>query len=417
MKALLGLVLLICAAPGFAQTLTITNAHLLDGERDEAGVTIVLQGGTIASVVRGGAVPQGAQVIDADGRPVTPALAAAATQIGVIGMGGATNTEDSAVTSSVLGGAFDISRAVDPDALTIQEARAQGVGTAMVFPTQRSGAFGGSGALLDLDPQRALVKERQAAVFATSSPASSGGSRAAAWSLIRNALAEARKPADPANRPRDDLLGPAEIDALRPVLARRIPLAIHASRKADIREAIALSSDFGIRVVVLGGAEAWRLAGELARAQVSVVIDPLDALPFSYESVGARRDNAAILAKAGIPIAFMVSGQTVYLSYNVGAGLREGAGIAAANGLPRGDAVRAITSGSAQVWSGKASPGLVAGAPADLVIWDGDPLEPASAPASVILGGKPVSLVTRQTMLRDRYHPRRNDDPLPPAYR
>ena len=212
-------------------------------------------------------------------------------------------------------------------------------------------------------------------------------------------------------------LGPAEIEALRPVLARRIPLAVAANRTADIREAIALSRDFGIRVVVIGGAEAWRLAEQLAQAQVSVVLDPLDELPFSYESVGTRRDNAALLAKAGVSMAFMVSGQTIYLSYNVGAGLREGAGIAAANGLSRGDALRAITSGMARVWTGKASAGIAAGAPADLVIWDGDPLEPSSAPARVILGGKPVPPVTRQTLLRDRYHPRRSDDPMPPAYR
>ncbi len=417
MRALVALALLVCAVPAFSQTLAITNARLLDGDRDETGVTIVVQGGTIASVARGGAVPQGAQVIDAGGRPVTAPLSAAATQIGVIGMGGATNTEDSAATSTVLGGAFDISRALDPDALTIQEARAQGVGKAMVFPTQRSGAFGGAGALVDLDPAGPLLKERQAALFATSSGSTSGGSRAAAWSLIRNALAEARRPADPANRPRDDLLGPAEIEALRPVLARRIPLAVAANRTADIREAIALSRDFGIRVVVIGGAEAWRLAEQLAQAQVSVVLDPLDELPFSYESVGTRRDNAALLAKAGVSMAFMVSGQTIYLSYNVGAGLREGAGIAAANGLSRGDALRAITSGMARVWTGKASAGIAAGAPADLVIWDGDPLEPSSAPARVILGGKPVSPVTRQTLLRDRYHPRRSDDPMPPAYR
>lgn len=417
MKALFALTLLVCAVPAASQTLAITNARLLDGDRDETGVTIVVQGGTIASAARGGAVPQGAQVIDAAGRPVTPSLAAAATQIGLIGMGGATNTEDSAATSTVLGGAFDISRAVDPDALTVQEARAQGVGTAMVFPTQRSGAIAGSGAVLDLGPGRALVKERQAALFATSSGSSAGGSRAAAWSLIRNALDEARRPADPANRPRDDLLGPAEIEALRPVLARRIPLAVAASRTADIREAIALSRDFGIRVVVIGGAEAWRLAAPLAQAQVSVVLDPLDELPFSYETVGARRDNAAILARAGVPIAFMVSGQTVYLSYNVGSGLREGAGIAAANGLSRADALRAITTGMARVWTGKASPGIAPGAPADLVIWDGDPLEPSSAPASVILGGRLISPVTRQTLLRDRYHPRHSDDPMPPAYR
>jgi len=129
------------------------------------------------------------------------------------------------------------------------------------------------------------------------------------------------------------------------------------------------------------------------------------------DALGSRRDNAALLAKAGVPIAFSVSGQTIYMSYNVGPALREGAGIAVANGLSYAEALRAITQTPARIWgdptvAGTAAPGTLApGGAADLVVWDGDPLEPSSAPAMILMRGHEVSLQTRQTQLRDRYRP------------
>ena len=113
----------------------------------------------------------------------------------------------------------------------------------------------------------------------------------------------------------------------------------------------------------------------------------------------------------------MVSGQGIYLSYDVGPALREGAGIAVANGLSYAEGLRAITSGPATIWSAGSAPGLRPGTAADIVIWDGDPLEPSSAPEHVFIEGREVSRTTRQTLLRDRYHPARMNDPLPPGYR
>ena len=417
MRLLAFLLLLALGLPAHAETIAITNARLMDGERDEAGMTIVMADGKIASVSRGGVAPSGARVVDAGGRPVTPSLAAAATQIGIVGMGSAANTRDEAVSSGPAGAGFAVAPGVDLNDLTIQEARAQGVVSAMVYPDAGNGVFAGTAALLRLDRTGNPVRNANAAVFAVPRGKNAGGSRGAAWALIRNALDEAKRPASAANAPRDDLLNPLDIAALRPVVAGRTPIAIVANREADIRQAIELSRDYGIRVVVVGGAEAWRVADALATSGVGVILDPLDELPFTYDTVGARRDNAAILAKAGVPIAFMVSAQAIYLSYDLGPALREGAGISAANGLSRADALRAITSAPARVWTGKASPGIAVGGAGDVVVWDGDPLEPSSAPAHVFVGGREVSKVTRQTRLRDRYHPSRSGDPLPPAYR
>jgi imidazolonepropionase-like amidohydrolase len=87
--------------------------------------------------------------------------------------------------------------------------------------------------------------------------------------------------------------------------------------------------------------------------------------------------------------------------------MREGAGLAVASGLPYAMALRAITSTAAQIIGLPPEAGTLAtGAEADLVIWDGDPLEPSSAPALVMIDGAKVSPVTRQMLLKDRYAPR-----------
>ena len=87
--------------------------------------------------------------------------------------------------------------------------------------------------------------------------------------------------------------------------------------------------------------------------------------------------------------------------------MREGAGLAVANGLPYIDGLKSITSSPAQIWGIADRCGTIAnGRDADLVIWDGDPLEPSTLAVTVLIAGKEMSLVTHQTELRDRYLPK-----------
>lgn len=406
--------LLFLAAGVRADPLAITGATVWTNTADQPlqNATIVVDGARIVSIRAGDSPPAGARVIEAAGRIVTPPLDAAATQIGLVEVASASDTDDRAVQSGPLGAAFDVSLGVDANDLPVQQARAAGVARALVFPgAAGSGAFAGLAARLNLAEHADIVERARVALFVTAGGAAAhaaGGSRAALWGQVRNALTEARHlgAAPSALKPRDQLLSHAEIEALQPVLARRIPLAVVAEREADIRQALAVGKDFGIRIVIVGGAEAWRAADLLARNHTAVVLDPLDELPTSYDSIGSRRDNAAILARAGVVVGFMVSGQGIYLSYDVGPALREGAGIAVANGMPYAQALRAITRSAAHIWGDTESGGTLApGGAADLVVWDGDPLEPASAPVLVMLKGSEVSLVTRQTQLRDRYRP------------
>ena len=278
------------------------------------------------------------------------------------------------------------------------------------------------GAILHLIPDGDILETPRAAMFVAignTTQTNAGGSRAAQWVLLRNALEEARLfvSAPRSGGPRDQLLGRPDIEALSNVITGTMKLAIQADRESDIRQAIRLAADENVRVVILGGAEAWRAANELAAAGIPVILDPEADLPQTFDALGARLDNAALLAKAGVTIAFSVSGNGLYLSYDAGIDMREGAGIAVANGLPYAESLKAMTASPARIWGLPNVGTLTPGADADVVIWDGDPLEPASAPIAVFVKGVEAPLSTRQTALRDRYAPARTNDPLPPAYR
>lgn len=150
------------------------------------------------------------------------------------------------------------------------------------------------------------------------------------------------------------------------------------------------------------------VADELASAGVPVLLDPLLNLPGNFDRLGARLDNAALLHEAGVTVAFSGAG-----THNARK-QRQAAGNAVANGLPWDAALAALTSAPADIFELKDSGRIEPGGPADLVVWSGDPLEVTTAADQVIIGGKVIDMVTRQTLLRERYLP--EDPDLPRAY-
>ena len=422
--ALFAFLVLVTAAPAAAQSLAIVHARAWTGTAPAPieDATIIMRDGRIVSVTPGGAVPEGLQVIDAHGKTVTPGIFAGATNLGLVEVAGASDTADEALTAAKLGPAFDIAPALNPQSLVIEQARADGVLWSLAFPTGSSSApFLGQGALLRLTFGDVLRRPR-AAMFVRiggASAESAGGSRAAQWTMLRRALDEARslkerRPLDPQDR----LFGRLDLESLGPVLSGTTPLAIQTHRQSDIREAIRLSADYGVRVVLVGATEAWAVAPELASAGIPVILDAGSNLPLSYDEIGARLDNAAILDRAGVRIAIAPAAHSIDMNYNVGVSSRMAAGLAVANGLPYGSAIRALTLGPASIWGAAADFGsLEPGKLADMVMWDGDPLEPSSAPAAVIIGGSSVSTVTREQLLTRRYSPLNKDAEWPPAHR
>ena len=419
---MLGTALVPCQAQTFAVTHATAYFHPGDAALQDA--TLLITNGKIAACGLHVAVPVGTKIIDAKGRIVTPGLMNSGSQLGLVETGTA-DTTDSAVASGPLGAAFDVKYALNPNSTLLPVARADGLTRAMVLPTHSATPpFDGLGAVLRLSEGAEILDRSDAAVVATVGgmiAPDSGGSRSAQWILIRMALtAEANRAPTSGHPPQmtgdaSRLLNPVNLAALEPVLRRRIPLVIAASRESDLRQAIALEDDYKIRVVVIGAEEGWRVADLLASHKIPVVLDPYASTPATYDQIGARLDNAAILDRAGVVISFKAA--FVHVSYNAGIAIREGAGIAVANGLPWAHALRALTLNPAMTWGIDAHYGsLEPGKDADVVLWDGDPLEPSSAPVLVFVRGEQVLLETRQTALERRYRPALNSNPLPPGY-
>jgi imidazolonepropionase-like amidohydrolase len=420
--------LVLCSAAAFAQSLAIigAKAYLRPGEPAIEDATILVVDGRVQAAGAHIMVPSGMRIIDAKSRIVTPGLMNSASQLGLVETGTA-DTKDSAVDTGIFGASFDVQYAVNANSTLLPIARADGLTRAMILPVgSATPPFDGLGAVLVLNEGPQILDRPRAAVAATvggMTVLASGGSRSAQWMLIRAALDTARQSLSqpvPIKLESDagklTLLSHRNVAALIPVMQCKVPLVITTNRESDLRQAVALVDEYKIRVVIVGADEGWRVAALLASRKIPVVLDPYASTPATYDQMGARLDNAALLDRAGVVISFKAA--FVHVSYNAGIAIREGAGIAVANGLPWSHALAALTTNPAKTWGIETRYGtLEPGKDADLVLWDGDPFEPSSAPALVLIRGKQVSLDTRQTKLERRYHPSLSANPLPPGYR
>ena len=256
----------------------------------------------------------------------------------------------------------------------------------------------GQGAAVTLDGRYDAVLNGSRSLFINlggNANAMSAGSRAGQWMLLDQAIRETRSPNAQDER---RLLHPAGREALaRYLVGGRV--VFNVARAAEIRRAIAFAKRNGMKPVIAGGSEAWVVADELAREKVPVLLDALENLPYTFDGIGARLDNAALLHRAGVRIAF-----TQFNESHNSRKVRQLAGNAVAHGLPKVAALAALTVGPAEIFGLAGERGRIArGQVADLVLWSGDPLEVTSAADQVWIAGKPVDMRSRQTELRDRY--------------
>ena len=394
-----------------AETLMISNARvhtLAPGQPVLENGTIVIRDGLIQAVGQGIEAPPDAREIDAQGREVTAGLISAATQLGLTEHSANSHSSDQQVQGATLGAGFDVQYAINANSLLIAQARADGVTRAVSLPSDSGiSPFNGLGVLLHLLEGPGVLEQPRFVLFAHlggPNSAAAGGSRAAQWIQLRAALDQARYWEAPKASDRKALsLADLNSQALHSVVSGALPLLLDVRRESDIRQAIALRNEFDLRLIILGGTEAWRVADLLAGSDIPVIIDPAANLPQTFDELAARDDAARILQSAGVLMAFYAS-SGLHHSFNAGPAAREAAGYAVANGLPWEAGLAAITANVARIWGIEDRAGRIApGQAADLVIWDGDPLEPSSGPVTVLVGGNEVSLETLQTRLRDKY--------------
>ena len=403
----------VAAAPGEGQTVAVVGGTVypVSGPPIEHG-TVLMRNGRIVAVGRDVAVPGDAVRIDAAGRWVTPGLIQTGTTLGIhlLDVGGQLETREDSLEGPVKP-SFNVADAIDPASVAIPAARLEGITSNLAVPT--SGLIPGQGALYDLLGDRVdslLVRSPAVMVidFSQTGKASAGGSRAGILKRLRRLFRDAQE----YERRRDDfrraqiqpLAAEAEeLEALRPVLRGELPVLAIANRRADIENALRIAGEFGLRLIVWQGAEAWQLADGLARAGVPVVVEPLTDVP-TFDRPAPRLDNATVLRAAGVAVVIAQRDQAFHRN------LRFAAGNAVRNGLSWADALRAVTLAPAEA-AGVADRygSLERGKVANLVVWSGDPLDFASRAERVFIRGREVPPVSRQTELRERY--RR----LPPA--
>lgn len=397
-QLILFVALLVCGTGTLAESVLVTNAQLI--ERDTPpGMTfdILVSDGVIARIDMDIDATASDSVIDAAGRPVTGAFFAGMTALGLNEIGMVYDTVDNRLADFFTGlihPEFDIRKAFNPHSTAIPVTRIEGFSYTLLSATPGDRPLSGHGSLVRLDGDFDSFEGKRV-MYADVSGAMGGklgGSRAAGWMLLDAIFSELTTPDEDLK-----LMTPGGKAALADTKAQGL-FVFRAHRASDIAQALGFAKAHGLNIVISGGQEAWVVRQELSEAGVPVIINALDNLPQSFDTLGARLDNAALLHDAGVTVLF-TSGET----HNARK-LRQVAGNAVAHGLPHKTALAAMTTLPARIFGG-ADRSLQQGSRADLVIWSGDPLDVNAAADMVIIGGELDKMQSRQTMLLRRYLP------------
>lgn len=406
----IGLAIGLAIAPAVAAPIAIVGAkvHVAPGTTLE-GATVVIDRGRITAVGVGVAVPTGATVIDGTGKVVTAGLIEPLSSVGLVGIDLEAASVDGrfgdldAVHADAIHAAYQAQDGFDPAAVTVPVARSGGVTTVVAAPA--GGLVSGRSAVYALDGSPAPIVATAAVHGALGHDGAGavGGSRGRALGLLRELLDDASafaasRAAFDRNQSREMIADRLDLAALAPVLRRTVPLVLAIDRAADIRAALRLATAQKVRLVIVGGAEAWQVAAELAAAKVPVILDPSANLPSHLDATDVRDDAPAVLAAAGVAVAVSTLGGNTSART-----VRQLAGVAVGNGLPWDRALAAVTTVPAAIYGLRDRGTVARGQVADVVVWSGDPLELATAAEVVIIGGAVQSAVSHQTRLLDRY--------------
>ena len=394
------------ASAAFAENIAITGgtAFTEGGKGKVENATVLIKDGKFEGVSAGGAVPSGYRTVDASGKWVTVGFMASGTTLGLseVSLSGGLNDSRPSAKNSI---GMEVSNAFNPATVIIPITRIEGVTRAVTGFSGGKDMWRGQGSVIALFGDDMIVRHNAFVYVDMDEGAarSNGGSRAALWDSVITKLEGARpKQEDADKKDADKKPKKPKYDsgktALDRVMKREVPLMISVERAADIRRVVGLKDRFDIDIIIVGGAEAWMAADALAAANIPVVLDPTRNLPGSFDSLAATGAGAARLAQAGVTVAFLPPG-----NHNSRL-VVQNAGNAVAMGMSWDAAVDALTVNPAKIFGVADSYGTMsAGMDADVVVWDGDPLEVMTSPDAVFIRGEEVPLVSRQTKLRDRY--------------
>ena len=409
-------------------TFAIRNARIVtvSGPEIENG-TVVIRDGKIEAVGASVNVPAGAQTIDGRGLSVYPGMIDAGTNMGLVEVPqGANGTVDLSEVGELNPNAKAIV-AVNPHSAHIAVTRVEGVTNTLTAPA--GGLISGQAALINLlgtSPKEMAVVPYAALVInyprVAGGRAEFGGFQQAPTNLSETLEANARelervrkmlRDADAYGRAQDayakdhSLPRPDEsvmLESLAPYVRGERPVIFRADREAEIRGAIRFAEEMKLKPIILGGDDAWKVASLLKDKDVPVILTGVFSLPVREDDYyDSLYENPAKLQQAGVR--FCIS------TGDPGAEVRNlplYAGMAAAYGLSKSDALKAVTLYPAQIMNvadrlGSIEPGKMA----NLVVTDGDLLEIRTHIRYLFIDGRPVVLTSRHTELNDAFKNRR----------
>lgn len=407
----------------------IRNARIVtvSGPDIENG-TVVIRDGKIEAVGASVNVPAGAQTIDGRGLSVYPGMIDAGTNLGLVEVPqGANGTVDLSEVGDFNPNAKAIV-AVNPHSAHIAVTRVEGVTNTVTAPT--GGLISGQAALINLlgtAPKEMAVVPQAALVINYPRIGGGGGGGFGGPQQVQTNLSEtleanARqldqirkmlRDAEAYGRTQDayakdrSLPRPDQnvvLASLVPYVRGEQPVIFRAEREAEIRGAIRFAEEMKLKPIILGGNDAWKVASLLKEKNVPVILTGVFTLPVreddAYDSL---YENPAKLQQAGVLFAISTgdSGPEVR-------NLPQYAGMAAAYGLSKSDALKAVTLNPARIMNAADRLGSIeAGKMANLVVTDGDLLEIRTHIRYLFIDGRPVVLSSRHTELNDAFKNRK----------
>lgn len=393
-------------------TFALTNANI---ETVTKGVinngTLIIKNGKIEAVGTNIQIPQGAEVIDCKGSWIYPGMVDSGTNIGLIEFGAYAQATDVSEVGDVVPQVRALT-AVNPNSAAIPINRISGVTTALTVPD--GDLFCGTAALVNLHgytPDQ-MFAGFEGVVLNYPRTGRRGG-------FDRRTDEEIKKANDKAIGRLNEVWERAvqyhkldsatkgisayypEMQALLPVVRGEMNLLIEVNAAKDIKAALKWVAEKKIRKVILTGvAEGWRVAGEIAKANIPVLAGPVLELPSrDYDRYDKAYQNPGLMKKAGVKVAIRtVDGNLNYrnLPYH--------AGFAAAYGMGREEALKAVTIVPAEIFGVSDKIGSIEqGKVANLFICNGDPFETKTQVSHVFIEGWQMPMVSRQTLLYDEF--------------
>ena len=390
-----------------SESVLIQDITILDGKNNEPFVGNVLIDDNKISQVSTSSL-RGDLVINGTGKILTPGIISTDTEIGIVEIGALSVTRDDSSNLYQIG--FSIYDAFNPNSVLIPWNRSNGITSTLTLPQNTNSPIGGLGSFFVLDSSLEISGSKDVVMIGRVG-GSGSESRAETFAIIEDLLEFASSIDSSDMKTYKDIaeiidgspiaetmdLHPRDLKALHKLVNDELPLIIKANRASDLLKLIKLKEEYDLNLIIMGAQEAGLVASKIAESKIPLIINPINNIPESFDELGANIELAGKLEDLGITLMFNAPRDH---NYHL---IRQGAGVAVANGMSYAGALKALTLSPVEVFKlgnrGQIAPGKIA----DLIIWDADPLEPSSMPEKVFINGEDIDLTSRMSRLTERY--------------